>query len=73
MYVAKYWDEQGVGVKGQPSLVISGSPRNVLQYTGRQIVCEGKNQRLGAEAPSLILNFAYCMFSYRLGVLRSLV
>lgn len=29
--VAKFWDDSGLGVKGQSSLVIAGSPRKLFK------------------------------------------
>ena len=36
MYVAIYWDELRLGVKGQSNLVIAGSPRNAFRCS---VVC----------------------------------
>ena len=33
MYVAKYWDDLWLGVKGQSNLDIAGFPRNIFRYS----------------------------------------
>ena len=33
MWVAKYWDDLWLGVKGQSNLDIAGFPRNIFRYS----------------------------------------